>query len=161
MKFRALSLFAPVLLSGCLTTAPSAQPAVTATEAPGNLLPSSSAAVVSEGMPETTPAGPLAATSVAIEPPAEPVAVTPETPAPAVETNQTPQLPGAGRIVRVNTKLHYVLLDVSGRLHAGQDVVVFREGEAVGRLRISAPRQGRYASADILDGDVREGDLVK
>jgi hypothetical protein len=169
MKTRACFLLVPplagLLLGGCLATTPPAKPKPTppandlpSSNAAVNLLPSSSAAVISSDVPAT----PVPETQDSAEPAVTAAEVpVPPAPAPAVESTQPAELPGAGRILRVNTKLHYVLLDVSGRLLAGQDVVVFRDGEAVGRLRISSPRQGRYASADILDGDVREGDLVK
>jgi hypothetical protein len=153
-------LFSAALLCGCLQTmAPKPEP-----QAPDavQVLPSSSdgalATVAPEAaLPASTPVEILPSTG-APETTATPL----DAPLPAVETAPgTTDSPGSGRIIRVNEKLGYVLIEASGRFNTGQPVVVLRNGEAVGKLSITAPRLRPYLSADIVDGRPQPGDQVR
>jgi hypothetical protein len=143
-----------LIVSGCASPgAGEADPAAGGLE----LLPTSGDAVVAPP-PEVQPAS---AESVPAGEPATPTAEASPPPASAVDAS-APALPaGAGRIVRVNEKLGYVLIEGGGRLAPGQQAIALREGAPVARLRISHPRLRHFFSADIEDGEPRVGDVVR
>jgi hypothetical protein len=157
-----LLLIASLLGTGCLKTV---KPAAMGDE--GELLPSTAGAgeallPSSQPDPAAEP-GPETAekSEEALLPPVGEAVVSP-TPVPEVEAKPgEAAAQGAGRVLRVNEKLGYVLIEGAGRFATGQDAIVFRDGQAVGRVKISAPRQRPYYSADIEEGDLQVGDVVK
>ena len=157
-----LFLIASLLGTGCLKTV---KP--TAKGGEGELLPSTAGA--GESLLPSSQDAPTGETAVATTPEQDETLLPTlneavETPAavPVVEASAGPaDVPGAGRILRVNGKLGYVLIEGAGRFATGQDVIVFRDGQAVGRVKISAPRQRPYYSADIEEGEPQVGDVVK
>jgi hypothetical protein len=92
-------------------------------------------------------------------------------PAPAAAaTNSVPEEPrirplddSVGRVVSVNVRLKFAVLDYTlYRLPAqGQLLVAERDGAAVGELRVNGPVQGTTLSADVLTGDIRAGDRTR
>ena len=157
-----LLLIAGLLGTGCLKTV---KPTSAGNE--GELLPSTAGA--GEALLPSSQAEPTGEADVAPAPkkdeallPTLGEAVAPPAPVPVVEAKPgAADVPGAGRILRVNAKFGYVLIEGAGRFATGQDAIVFRDGQPVGRLTISAPRQRPYYSADIEEGEPRVGDVVK
>jgi len=92
-------------------------------------------------------------------------------PAPApVATNAVPEEPrirplddSVGRVVSVNVRLKFAVLDYTlYRLPAqGQMLVAERDGAVVGELRVNGPAQGTTLSADVLAGELRAGDRTR
>jgi hypothetical protein len=68
--------------------------------------------------------------------------------------------PAPAKLTRVNTDLRFVVLDFSSRAMPplGTKLTVFRDGQSVGLVQITEPVRGRFATADILDGDLLVGD---
>ena len=161
-----LLLIGSLLGTGCLKTV---KPA--AKDGEGELLPSTAGA--GEALlpsSQTTPSAESepAATDNPTDKPEEALlptvgeAVVSPAPVPEVEAKPgAAEVPGAGRILRVNEKLGYVLIEGAGRFATGQDAIVFRDGQPVGRVKISAPRQRPDYSADIEEGEPQVGDVVK
>jgi hypothetical protein len=69
----------------------------------------------------------------------------------------------AGRLTVVNAQLKFVVIDFGSRSVpvAGTRLAVHRDGKNVGLVRCEGPAHGRFASADILHGDLQVGDEVR
>ena len=71
--------------------------------------------------------------------------------------------PKRGLITSVNHTLRFVVLDfgLNGTPNSGERLVVLRNGQSVGRLRISGTSQGGLVAADILEGTIEPGDEAR
>lgn len=69
----------------------------------------------------------------------------------------------AARVASANEEYRFVVLDFSG--HAmppiGTRLKVYRDQQPVGTVQITEPMRGRFATADILDGEARMGDEAR
>ncbi len=74
-----------------------------------------------------------------------------------------PAQPLAGKVVSVNERLRYVILDFSlSRLpEIEQRFHVYREGQKVGEVKISGPSQNMNIAADIVAGEAKAGDEAR
>lgn len=90
-------------------------------------------------------------------------------PSPAA-TNAVPLEPrirplddSVGRVVSVNARLKFAVLDYTlYRLPAqGQVLVAERDGAVVGELKVNGPVQGTTLVADVLSGEIRAGDRTR
>ena len=92
--------------------------------------------------------------------PAPPVAVTNAVPE---EPRIRPLDDSVGRVVSVNARLKFAVLDYTlYRLPAqGQVLVAERDGVVVGELKVNGPVQGTTLSADVLSGEIRAGDRTR
>lgn len=90
--------------------------------------------------------------------------------APQVQTNAAPEEPrirplddSVGRIVSVNARLKFAVLDYTlYRLPAqGQLLVAERDGTVVGELKVNGPTRGTTLSADVISGDPKPGDRTR
>jgi hypothetical protein len=83
--------------------------------------------------------------------------------APARYPEVTPVTPVQGRVVFLNPKLRFVIVDFAfhqmPRLE--QRLGVFRAGRRVGEVRISGPADGTRVAADVMAGEADVGDLVR
>lgn len=164
----ALRLLLPpvvLLLSGCLATTPAkkdpaAKPDVPegevllgagtpppAAKAPGAPAGAAPAAAATESAPAAVPAGPEELLPT----------VTPEGVIPAASARP----PGGYPIIRKGASGAYVLLKAPGGVPAGTTMIVMRGGKPVGTIRVSAPRQPGWLSADIVEGDIQAGDFAR
>ena len=68
-----------------------------------------------------------------------------------------------GRITQVNAKYRFVVVDFGRRIlpAPGTRLVGYRRDQPVATLRLAESSHGRFAVADILDGDPRLGDEVQ
>jgi len=67
------------------------------------------------------------------------------------------------RIAQVNTQYRFVVLDF-GRLippPKGSHLIVSSQNHPIATVQLSGPIRGRFATADVLDGDPRVGDDVQ
>ena len=66
-------------------------------------------------------------------------------------------------VTTVNTQFKFVVLDFSSRLMppVGTELSVYRGSKRVGNVRVTDPVRARFATADILDGEVRVGDEAR
>jgi hypothetical protein len=78
---------------------------------------------------------------------------------PLIEPDLEPQ----GRVVSVNTRLRFVVLEFPpDALPALQERLgVYRDGQRQAELRVSGPQQGTTIVADILEGTPEAGDRVR
>ena len=69
----------------------------------------------------------------------------------------------SARIVSVNEKLQYVIVDFTNSRQLGIDekLSVYRVGEKVAEIKISGPYRNTTVAADIVSGEVKYGDEVK
>ncbi len=97
-------------------------------------------------------------------------APTPESgPAPTVapSTNMativTPDTSLAAKVVRYNSVGRFVVLSfpVGQMPQSGQTFFLYRAGLKVGQIKITGPQQDRDTVADLIEGDVQEGDDVR
>ena len=67
-----------------------------------------------------------------------------------------------GRIVSVNADLRFAVLEFpAGSLpEIGRQMSVFRDGTAVGLVKVSGPHRNLHTIADIKSGDIGTGDQV-
>ena len=70
--------------------------------------------------------------------------------------------PGA-KITQLNAQHKFVVLDFTSRVMPaiGTKLPVFRGKQRVGEIQITEPVRARFATADILEGDVRVGDEAR
>ena len=63
----------------------------------------------------------------------------------------------------VNTHFKFVVLDYSSRVMpaVGTRLCVYRGQQRVGAVRISEPVRARFATADIVEGELRTGDEAR
>lgn len=66
-----------------------------------------------------------------------------------------------GTVVHVNPRLGFVIVRCTGLPSADEEGTVWRDAQAVGRLKITGPRQSAFVAADVLDGGVQEEDVVR
>lgn len=87
----------------------------------------------------------------------------PEVGPPAPYPQVTPVTPVQGRVVFLNPKLRFVIVDFAfHRLpQFEQRLGVFRAGRRVGEVRISGPADGTRIAADVMSGEADVGDLVR
>jgi len=75
----------------------------------------------------------------------------------------TPVTPVQGRVVFLNPRLRFVIVDFA--FHSSprieQRLGVFRAGRRVGEVRISGPADGTTIVADVMSGEAAVGDLVR
>ncbi len=66
----------------------------------------------------------------------------------------------SGRVVSVNSRLRFVVLDFGFNMlpEPGTVMEVHRNGRRTGELRVSGPSRGGATVADIIAGDARRGD---
>ncbi|MDX1952091.1 MAG: hypothetical protein SFY81_07885 [Verrucomicrobiota bacterium] len=74
-----------------------------------------------------------------------------------------PANPLSGRIVSVNNKLRFVVIDfANSRLpEIDQKLSVYRNGQKLSEIRITGPFRSTTVAADILVGEPRFGDDVR
>lgn len=81
----------------------------------------------------------------------------------AVSPEAVPVTPVQGRVVFLNPRLRFVIVDFAfhqlPRLE--QRLGVFRAGRRVGEVRISGPWDGTRVAADVMAGEADVGDLVR
>ena len=67
------------------------------------------------------------------------------------------------RITQVNDQFHFVVIDFSARTlpAAGTRVSVYRGEQRVGIVVITEPVRSHFATADILEGDLKVGDEAR
>ena len=67
-----------------------------------------------------------------------------------------------GRLVTVNRRLNFVVIDYSLNAIPPLEtrLVVVREGQKVGVLRLTGPIRGSSAAAEIISGEAEPGDAV-
>ncbi len=70
--------------------------------------------------------------------------------------------PRAFRIVRVHNELKFAILqNVTGAFPPpGTELVVYRNNEAVGKLKAGSQAEETFFSADIIDGPIRDSDVA-
>ncbi len=76
----------------------------------------------------------------------------------------TPQLgPPAAKVVSLNREHGFVVIDYTSRTipSLGTRVDVYRKDKPVGTVRITEPMRAQFATADIVEGEVRVGDEVR
>lgn len=81
---------------------------------------------------------------------------------PAIEPVIEPAMTEPAKIVQVNAAHRFVVVDF-GRTTppaASSRLTVFRHGQPVGALRLTESARGRFAVADVTEGDPRVGDEV-
>lgn len=86
-----------------------------------------------------------------------------------VSTVQRPAPPPAavevmpGRIALVNPQHRYVVIDFGSRPvpALGTRLPVWRDGMKVGLVRIAEPVKGRFATGDVVEGELKPGDEVR
>lgn len=82
---------------------------------------------------------------------------------PSPVTTLVPAQQLAGKVVSVNERLRYVILDFSlSRLpEIEQRFHVYRQGQKVGEVKISGPSHNMNIAADIVAGEAKVGDEVR
>jgi hypothetical protein len=66
-------------------------------------------------------------------------------------------------VTLVNTEYKFVVIDFDARSMPalGATLELYRAGKKAGSIRLTEPVRGRFATADILEGDARVGDEVR
>ena len=66
-------------------------------------------------------------------------------------------------VTTVNEQFKFVVLDFSSRIMPpiGTILSVYRGAEPIGKVKLTEPVRTRFATADILSGDVRVGDEAR
>jgi hypothetical protein len=87
----------------------------------------------------------------------------PAKPATPVAGSEQPAAPGPsfGQVIHVNREEQYVILECTALPSTGEVIKVYRNEEAVGRLRVTGPAYNVFVACDAVDGDVRQGDKVR
>ena len=69
----------------------------------------------------------------------------------------------SGRVVSINPKLRFVVVDFSLNQmpQTGRVMSVYRAGTKVGEVRLGAQTRGDLATAELLDGELLTGDDVR
>lgn len=117
-------------------------------------------ALVLAGCGSTAPKSGDASAPVAEKKKVRMVAKAPPKPAPPIVD---PAFPITGKISLVNEKLRFVVVDFSlGRKPDSEmRLGVFRDGQKVGSVRVSSQEQNGNVAADLTEGEVRIGDIVR
>ena len=79
-------------------------------------------------------------------------------PSPAVSLNSGVDV---GSVAHVNPDDGYVILRCAVLPYDQEELKVYRNGMAVGRLRVSGPQKPPFFAADILEGHPRQGDRAQ
>jgi hypothetical protein len=68
-----------------------------------------------------------------------------------------------GKIVSINASLRFVVLNFPvGRMAAvDQQMIVYRQGQKVGEIKVTGPQQDDNIIADVTTGDAQVGDEVR
>ncbi len=68
-----------------------------------------------------------------------------------------------GRVISVNTRLRFVVLDYSLNVlpQVGDRLEVWREGDLVGELKVTGPVRNATVVADVVAGDPQTGDQTR
>ncbi len=160
---RLLPPAALLLLSGCLATTPAKKDPASKPDVPeGEILlgappPAASTPEVLIGAAPVAAATETAPAVVPTGPEELLPTVTPEGVIPAASARP----PGGYPIIRKGASGAYVLLKAPGGVPAGTTMLVVRGGKPVGTIRVSAPRQPGWLSADIVEGDIQAGDFAR
>lgn len=80
--------------------------------------------------------------------------------APAVQTPPPPG-PSLGEVIHVNKEMRYVVLQCTALPSPGEEIRVFRGDQTVGRLRVTGPVHDVFVAADVVEGDMRQGDRIR
>ena len=80
-----------------------------------------------------------------------------------VEPSSTELGTMAARIVSLNSEHEFVVIDFTSRMvpAVGTRVNVYHNGKRVGAVRITEPVRAQFATADIMEGEVRVGDEAR
>jgi len=67
------------------------------------------------------------------------------------------------QLTAVNAEHRFVVADFGGQTvpAPGAELGIFRGDKAVGKIRVTEPMRGRFVTGDILEGDLRVGDVVR
>lgn len=86
-----------------------------------------------------------------------------DTNAPAGPVTYRPLDGSVGRVVQVNERLRFVVLDYTlNRMPpAGTELVLYRDTNVVGSLKLSAWRNSLTAAADFVEGIPQTGDVAR
>jgi hypothetical protein len=70
---------------------------------------------------------------------------------------------GSGKVVRVDARLKFVVLDftLTAVPQPGQRLEVVRDGQSVGELRVTGPASNTMTVADLVAGQAQSGDAVR
>lgn len=76
---------------------------------------------------------------------------------------QEPMDGGVGRVMSVNARLRFVLLDYSLNTlpKIGDVVELWREDQVIGELKVTGPIRNTTVLADVLSGEPQVGDLAR
>jgi len=68
-----------------------------------------------------------------------------------------------GRVLQVNAKYRFVVVDFGRRAPPppGSRLIGYRHGQPVATFRLTESSRGRFGVADILEGDPRVGDEIQ
>ena len=82
---------------------------------------------------------------------------------PNIEPSPAQWGPPPAKVVSLNPEHDFVVLDFTSRLvpPVGTRVDIYRNGKRIGAARITEPIRAQFATADILEGEVRVGDEVR
>jgi len=74
-----------------------------------------------------------------------------------------PAGPDPGKITQVNARHRFVVVDFGRRIlpPPGSRLIAYRHDQPVATFRLTESTRGRFAIADILDGDPRVGDEIQ
>lgn len=74
-----------------------------------------------------------------------------------------PAGPEPGRITQVNIKHRFIVVDFGRRVppSPGTRLIGYRRDQPVATFRLAESSRGRFAIADIIDGDPRLGDEIQ
>lgn len=67
----------------------------------------------------------------------------------------------AAKVIRVNPRHRYVILECTVLPNEGEEAKVFRGDDEVAAVRMTRNRRGTLVAADILEGTPQPGDAVR
>ena len=79
------------------------------------------------------------------------------------KARNTPQVSEIGKVIQLYPSGHFVMLSfpIGTVPPIGQHMVIYRQGQKVGEVRVSAPQDEISTAADIMSGDAQVGDEVR
>lgn len=115
-----------------------------------------------EEAPVSTRPAAVTTGGVAPEPTAVPRPAGPTAPEPRYPV-LTPITPVQGRVVFLNEKLRFVIVDFTFHQlpQPGQRLGLYRGATRIGEVRVSGPFRGQTTVADVMSGSARVGDQVR